>query len=535
MKEDSGAMTRAAGGAMTRAAGGAMTRAAGGAGRKAGVEGRAEVAQREPGAAESDSRVAERGGAGRGGSGSGAGGASSGAFFSAESCNGIDDDGDSEVDELGSITCGVGTCARTLTACTGGRLAACVPGQPVALVDGCNQIDDDCDGGIDEDCTACVQVAPGGNDAAGAASNGLAPFATIQAAIDFASAHSSFSRVCVAQGPSCGATFTYPGPSGADLTMRDGVDVLANYESTAWTRCTSGTTRLAPQTGRGVVFPADVRSTTVLDGFTVDRFGADTSIGVTIDGGREIVLSNLIVTANPGVLPNPVVPDGTMVQYAYGVNVIHAGQASIFGAISRVGTRRARSSAFARSARGFSWRTIARRRPTPSRVVARRSVPECSRESAFRTARPCFSFPRRPSPLLRISLLRCCSRRPRDRASNEARFARHLAEWGALRPLRPRCLRAATRRASSSVPITFKAPWVRETDVRFTRLCRSRIAAVLRRGSWTTNGSSSCKPGREACFARPCAREGTVTRSSTRMPESSIAARSGQQRARRSD
>src|SRR6185503_7833949 len=131
----------------------------------------------------------------------------------------------------------------------------------------------------------------------------------VQAAIDFASSHRSVAtRVCVAQGPSCGGTFSYPGPSGADLTMRDGIDVLANYESTAWTRCTSGTTHLAPQTGRGVVFPAAVQSTTVLDGFTVDRVTAETSIGVTVDGGRSVVLSSLVIPAGPSV------------KYAYGVN-----------------------------------------------------------------------------------------------------------------------------------------------------------------------------------------------------------------------
>ncbi len=242
-----------------------------------------------------------------------------GAYLSNESCNGIDDDCDGEIDELGTFSCGIGACARTISACDGGVLGVCLPAAPAATSDGCNDVDDDCDGAVDEDCPACVHVATTGDDAAAAASNGATPFATVQAAIDFADAHREGpARVCVAPGATCGMTATFAGPTGADLTMRNGISVLANYESTTWTRCLASTTRLTPQTGRGVVFPASISTQTVLDGFAIDRFLAETSAGVTVDGGRGVLLSNLSVLGGPPV------------STSYGVNVINGGQATVF-------------------------------------------------------------------------------------------------------------------------------------------------------------------------------------------------------------
>ena len=53
-----------------------------------------------------------------------------------------------------------------------------------------------------------------------------------EAAIDFAASFRSVAkRVCLASGAACGATFTYQGPNGVDLTMRDGIDVLGGYEA----------------------------------------------------------------------------------------------------------------------------------------------------------------------------------------------------------------------------------------------------------------------------------------------------------------
>ena len=81
-----------------------------------------------------------------------------------ENCNGVDDDCDIQVDEgLDiSITCGTGSCERTVVACVDGTVNTCVPGPPAA--EACNGIDDDCDGTPDNgdadgdgsfDCVDC--------------------------------------------------------------------------------------------------------------------------------------------------------------------------------------------------------------------------------------------------------------------------------------------------------------------------------------------------------------------------------------------
>lgn len=67
----------------------------------------------------------------------------------AEVCNGKDDDCDGLVDEgLGIILCGTGVCQRSAEACIQGKAGRCIPGQP--LTEMCNAIDDDCDGDVDE-------------------------------------------------------------------------------------------------------------------------------------------------------------------------------------------------------------------------------------------------------------------------------------------------------------------------------------------------------------------------------------------------
>jgi endonuclease I len=68
---------------------------------------------------------------------------------SAEACNGVDDDCDGATDEeLGTLACGAGACATSVTACVGGVPQACVPRLPVS--EACNGVDDDCDGATDE-------------------------------------------------------------------------------------------------------------------------------------------------------------------------------------------------------------------------------------------------------------------------------------------------------------------------------------------------------------------------------------------------
>ena len=66
---------------------------------------------------------------------------------STETCNNIDDDCDGSIDNLGDTTCGIGACEVTLPQCLLGIPISCIPDPPSAEI--CNNIDDDCDGVID--------------------------------------------------------------------------------------------------------------------------------------------------------------------------------------------------------------------------------------------------------------------------------------------------------------------------------------------------------------------------------------------------
>ena len=68
-----------------------------------------------------------------------------------EICDGADNDCDGNTDDMGTITCGVGVCERTVAACLAGQTQECVPGQGSEEV--CDNLDNNCDGGIDEDLT----------------------------------------------------------------------------------------------------------------------------------------------------------------------------------------------------------------------------------------------------------------------------------------------------------------------------------------------------------------------------------------------
>ena len=84
----------------------------------------------------------------------------------AEVCNNIDDDCDGQIDDgIADLTCGTGACQRTAVACVAGVPQTCTPGTPSAEV--CNNIDDDCDGFIDDGIPpltcgtgACLRSAP---------------------------------------------------------------------------------------------------------------------------------------------------------------------------------------------------------------------------------------------------------------------------------------------------------------------------------------------------------------------------------------
>jgi hypothetical protein len=74
----------------------------------------------------------------------------------AEVCNGLDDNCNGQVDEgyaSEATSCGVGACASTgSTSCSNGTVIdSCTTGSPAANDASCNNVDDDCDGQADED------------------------------------------------------------------------------------------------------------------------------------------------------------------------------------------------------------------------------------------------------------------------------------------------------------------------------------------------------------------------------------------------
>jgi hypothetical protein len=67
-----------------------------------------------------------------------------------ETCNGLDDDCDSAVDEeLGAVTCGLGVCMHVVANCIDGAPAGCDPFEG-ASAEVCDDEDNDCDGAADE-------------------------------------------------------------------------------------------------------------------------------------------------------------------------------------------------------------------------------------------------------------------------------------------------------------------------------------------------------------------------------------------------
>ncbi len=85
-----------------------------------------------------------------------------------ETCNGLDDDCDSQTDEdLGEVTCGLGVCRHTVESCVNGTPVNCDPYEG-AGPETCNGLDDDCDGvadGLQRPCypfvSGCQETAPG--------------------------------------------------------------------------------------------------------------------------------------------------------------------------------------------------------------------------------------------------------------------------------------------------------------------------------------------------------------------------------------
>lgn len=249
-----------------------------------------------------------------------------------EACNGEDEDCDDQVDEdLGTIGCGLGACRVAAPACSNGSPGTCTPG-PAAIDDSsCDGVDSDCDGAIDEDCP-CVLAGPGGDDTAALGDGNVTPFATVQAAIDYAAGDASRPKVvCLAAGD-CGDSHTFHGA----VVMRDGIQVIGRYDLGRG-RCGANTvTEIEPEVPAGIIFPASVQRATSLDGVRVVRDDSGTvAAGVSLDGARNVVLSNLEILDQPSV------------EVTWGVNLENGAEATITrssiyggdGTVSTVGVR----------------------------------------------------------------------------------------------------------------------------------------------------------------------------------------------------
>ena len=216
-----------------------------------------------------------------------------------EACNGQDDDCDGATDEeLGTVSCGLGACARTVASCGNGAAAMCVASAVQTTKDDCGNGDEDCDGAIDEDCGCVFATTTFANGAEGDGSLEK-PFSSLQMAIDAAAESGEPINVCVIGGDDCSVPSVLSLPAAMVIKMKNGVSVYGNYRSDGL-RCPNNSigkistnTEFKLNNPTGIEFGSDIKETTVLDGFKLNRSAVRNSTAITINGAKKIVLSNL--------------------------------------------------------------------------------------------------------------------------------------------------------------------------------------------------------------------------------------------------
>jgi hypothetical protein len=224
---------------------------------------------------------------------------------STESCNGVDDDCNGIVDDpqvLGQVTCSTGACTGTANACVNGKPGTCVAGaNPSAEI--CDGIDNDCNGAIDEVGCSCIYVSPTGLDSN--PGTGVAPLLTINAAIALSASDAGLPKiVCVASGLACPSTANYP----EAVAMKSGVSVYGGYQQVlitdggSWPRTAGCITRITAQNAKGVVFDSTVIRPTILDGFDVRAANLPTNAAITVEGSTGAVINANVITGNGGLV-----------------------------------------------------------------------------------------------------------------------------------------------------------------------------------------------------------------------------------------
>jgi hypothetical protein len=231
-----------------------------------------------------------------------------------ESCNGVDDNCNGTPDEnLGHVTCGLGACQVTISACISGKPSVCIPGTPQNEICG-NGIDDDCNGLVDDGC-ACTYV----SQSLGTDTKGCGPAATPCQTIQYAITNSAGQNglppiVCVAATATCSSIAPATVSYAEDVVMKNGVNVYGGYQSTGttWLRVAGCVTTIEPTQALGVQFDHTVTSPTILDGFTVNGHDDATSAAITVAGSTGAIIAGNAI-------------NGAGMTTSYGVNVMDAG------------------------------------------------------------------------------------------------------------------------------------------------------------------------------------------------------------------